>query len=101
MYCPSKPTKFGIKEYLLCDYSGYTLAHRIHSPGRGIKEDGHASLSTVSMTHAHAVVSELVTGRVRKGSILLMDNFYNSLELLEELTIKGIGVIGTVRYQIQ
>jgi hypothetical protein len=26
VYCPDKPTKFGIKEYLLCDYSGYTLA---------------------------------------------------------------------------
>lgn len=35
------------------------------------------------------------------GSILIMDNYYNSISLTNDLTQQNIGVVGTVRYGIQ
>ncbi|KAL4499088.1 hypothetical protein ABPG72_016990 [Tetrahymena utriculariae] len=95
VYCPQKPVKFGIKEYLFCDYSGYTLNQIINSPHekQNIKD-----IYQPQTLQTQNIVKDLIKDyQPLSGSILIMDNYYNSLNLIHDLNQQNIGVLGTVR----
>lgn len=83
VYNPSKITKYGILVRMLCDSTtGYISSFKIYSGvGQPLKN----------------TVMELLTHFCGKWHHLYMDNYYNSVELAENLFTKKIRVCGTVR----
>ncbi|XP_025162453.1 piggyBac transposable element-derived protein 4-like [Harpegnathos saltator] len=83
VYNPSKITKYGIFIRMLCDSStGYISSFKIYS-GAG------QPLATIVMG--------LLTPSYGKWHHLYIDNYYNSVELAENLLEKKIRVCGTIR----
>nr|XP_022903201.1 piggyBac transposable element-derived protein 4-like [Onthophagus taurus] len=83
VYNPSKITKYGILIRMLCDSNtGYISAFKIYS---GVGQP------------VPKTVMELLTRAYGKWHHLYMDNYYNSVELAENLLTKKIRVCGTIR----
>lgn len=83
VYNPSKITKYGILIRMMCDsITGYISSFKIYS---GV---GQPLAKTVM---------ELLTPSYGKWHHLYMDNYYNSVELAENLLEKKIRVCGTIR----
>jgi len=87
-YIRDKPTKWGMKLWVLADSStGYTydfdvyLGKKTASSGFGL---------------AYDVVMNLVQSLVHQGYHLFFDNFYTSVQLLRDLIGKGIRACGTI-----
>lgn len=90
-YLPKKPTKWGIKAFLLCESdSGYCLKSQIYTG----KDSFERSEDNLLSDH---VVLELLDGYENKGHIAFMDNFYSSPNLYAKLELKQIGACGTVK----
>jgi hypothetical protein len=96
-YMPKKPEKWGIKFWVLADsvskfissfeiYCGKNLEAEIRMEGRHRKGGS-----------AYGVVMTLLRGLEKKGHCVVMDNFFCSIPLFEDLMKKGIYAIGTVR----
>ena len=83
VYAPKKPTKYGIKIYMLCEAkTGYVLDYIVYrGESHTLKE----------------IVNTLLERFYFKGYRVYMDNFYNSVSLSEELYSKGIHTTGTLR----
>ena len=90
-YLPNKPTKWGIKAFVLCESeSGYCLKSKIYTGKDCFERDSNSLLSD------HVVLS-LLEGYENKGHFVFMDNFYSSPILYAKLESKKIGACGTVR----
>lgn len=89
-YLPKKPTKWGMKAFVLADSkSGYTYNWKLYTG----KDD---SLDTTNRTVTHAIVMDLVEGLDFKGHNIYMDNYYSSPSLFSDLYKHGFGACGTV-----
>ena len=84
VYNPAKPTKYGIKSYMLCESkSGYCVAMKPYD-GRSETIDG--------------IVKALLTEELLdKGHTLYMDNYYNSTRLTKYLLNRRTHTVGTLR----
>ena len=83
VYNPKKPDKYGIKFYMLAESkNGYVLDF---IPYAGTKKE------------IKDIVSELVKKYYHKGYRLFMDNFYNGVELTDELYDNKVHTCGTLR----
>lgn len=91
-YVKSKPIKWGIKAYMICDSNnGYILNTEIYT---GQKENQILEIGVVGN-----VVYRLVTSADlhNKNHVLVMDRFYNSVTLFDYLYIQlGTLAVGTV-----
>lgn len=86
---PSKPEKYGIKIFWICDaVNGYALNGKIY-PG---KENG-----VVSRDLGSKITKELAAPFYNTGRVLTMDNFFTSLPLVEFLAERKLTVVGTIR----
>ena len=86
-YIRDKPTKWGMKLWVLADSNtGYTYNFDIYL---GKQDNGPFGL-------AYGVVMNLVKSLVRQGYKLIFDNFYISVQLLQDLWKLGIGACGTI-----
>ncbi|KAM4604656.1 piggyBac transposable element-derived protein 4-like [Polymixia lowei] len=88
-YMKAKPTKWGLKFFVLADVNGYTVDFRLYtgksrlSSGKGLTFD---------------VVSSLVNKEyLGSGYIVYCDNFYTSPALFQHLREQGFGACGTYR----
>jgi len=92
-YIPSKPGKFGIKLWLLCDSkTGYCFNQIIYT-GKKRKDDKPEKNLGVKV-----VLDILKTCVVNfKGRTLVTDNFFTSLSLAEELYSKKLTLVGTMK----
>ena len=89
-YLPKKPTKWGIKAWVLADGSnGYTWNWHLYT-GKESGADTHKGL-------AHHVVVSLVEELSHKGYNVFCDNYYTSPALFCDLLQRGFGACGTVR----
>ena len=85
-----KPVRFGYKVWMLCSHNGYCFNFDIYCGKETTKSTGLCKssqvvidlLSVVDNPHCHR---------------LYFDNLFNSYELLEELSRKGIQACGTAR----
>ena len=94
-YMPAKPTKWGLKQFVLCDSrSGYQIKSIIYTG-----KDSFVRAKDVPLTED--VVLKLLDGFERKGHIVYMDNFYSSPKLFQTLQTLGIGACGTVNMNRQ
>ena len=88
-YMPSKPAKYGLKFWCLCDaQTGYCLHMQPY-----LGADNGAGRTTGL---GQKVVMNLTKG-TDVGRTVVTDNFFTSLELLRNLRKRNIGLIGIVR----
>lgn len=90
-YMPDKPTKWGFKQFVLCDSkTGYALRHTLYTG----KNSFNVRPNTSMPEH---VVLTLLEGYEHLGHVVFLDNFYASPLLFKRLEEMGIGACGTVR----
>lgn len=90
-YLPKKPHKWGMKAWVLAEAeNGYTWGWKLYTGKE--KERSERGL-------AHGVVLDLVDdARLQgKGYVVVMDNYYSSPALFQDLVTMGFGACGTVR----
>ena len=89
-YMPKKPTKWGIKAFVLCEAErGYCLKSEIYTG----KDSFERSEDNLLSDH---VVLNLLDSYENKGHVTFMDNFFSSPNLFAKLELKQIGACGTV-----
>lgn len=88
-YMPKKPIKRGYKLWVLADKTGYCLKFDIYI-GKSTDDTG------VQKSLGSRVVHKLTENFANKNHVLFFDNFFNSVQLLEELKQKEIHAVGTV-----
>ena len=90
-YIKDKPTKWGIKLWVLADSSnGYTVDFNVYigrAAGRDVSENG----------LGYDVVVRLMQPFLNQGYHLYIDNFYTSSVLLRYLFQQGVPTTGTIR----
>ncbi|XP_030839578.1 piggyBac transposable element-derived protein 4 [Strongylocentrotus purpuratus] len=90
-YLPMKPTKWGIKFWVVTDSScGFCLDWSVYTGKNDQQDRGGDGLST-------RVVKDLTRRYAGSGRHVYMDNFYSSPELYEFLHNENLGACGTVR----
>ena len=90
-YMPKKPTKWGMKAWVLADSAtGYVWNWKLYCGKVTSEEKARQPL-------AEKVVLDLLTGLEGKGHHIYFDNFYTSLSLCKQLFKLGYGSCGTVR----
>lgn len=87
-YMPKKPTKFGIKVWVLAEAkTGYVLSLQVYTGTEKSSEKGVGK----------RVVMDLMYPYQGKHHLLYVDNFYTSPSLLVDLLGKGIHCTGIIR----
>ena len=95
-YIKNKPTKWGIKVFVLSDATtGYVRRFQIYT-GSASAIDEHTSADDLGATSR--VVFGLLNGLEQYHPRLYVDNFYTSPKLFLRLYNKGVGACGTARY---
>ena len=89
-YLPSKPDKYGLKIFLLVDCKTGYIYHGIPYTG-GVPGNG----PTVGL--ASKTVKELVSDLHDSGRNITADNFFTDFNLADELLLKRLTLVGTVR----
>jgi len=87
-YMPKKPIKRGYKIWMLADKTGYCLKFEMYT--------GKSSTGDVEKCLGARVVTNLIKHLQDKNHVLYIDNFFNSVELLQQLKEKKIHAVGTV-----
>ena len=89
-YIKDKPTKWGIKLWVLADSSnGYTIDFNVYigrAAGREVSANG----------LGYDVVMKLMNPFFNQGYHLYVDNFYTSVTLFKDLFARGVGATGTI-----
>jgi hypothetical protein len=89
IYLKNKPNKFGILMYALCDsVTSYLLNAKIY----GGKQENDDNKFTTSK-----LVMELIKDYLNKNHILFIDNFYTTIELVNDLYKNNTGCVGILR----
>ncbi|XP_056880632.1 piggyBac transposable element-derived protein 4-like isoform X2 [Takifugu flavidus] len=87
---PSKPAKYGLKIFWMCDARvPYTIDGTVYTgrqPGEEIKKK-----------LGETVVQQLCSGIRGTGRNITMDNFFTSVPLAEKLLEKDLTIVGTLR----
>ncbi|XP_041944435.1 piggyBac transposable element-derived protein 4-like [Alosa sapidissima] len=87
-YLPMKPTKWGVKVWVMAESStGYVTNFQVYAGREGSMEKG----------LAHRVVMDLARPYYGSHLSIYMDNFYTGVNLLEEMKTHGLNACGTVR----
>ena len=89
-YIKDKPTKWGIKLWMLADSSnGYTIDFDVYigrAAGRNVSANG----------LGYDVVMKLMNKFLDQGYHLYVDNFYTSVTLFKDLFARGVAATGTI-----
>jgi hypothetical protein len=97
VFNPQKPTKWGIKEYVITDATiPYTFLVKLHD-GVDDDEEENERNEVVKGKIANLVI-QMVGDYENLNHKLVMDNYYNSPGLFLALKARGIGAIGTLRH---
>lgn len=87
-YIPGKAHKYGVKIYKLAATNGYTWNFMIYTG----KQD-----PTAGLGHAQTVVLDLADGLLECHRTAVVDNFFTSISLAENLLRNDTYLIGTMR----
>lgn len=92
-YIPSKPKRFGIKLFSLCESSsGYLYNFLFYTGADTAYGNKYANEPKTSR-----VVLELADPLLDKGHCLFLDNYYSSVDLVDKLVRRRTDCIGTMR----
>jgi hypothetical protein len=96
-YMPKKPEKWGIKFCVLVDLVlKFIFTFEIYC-GKNMEADVTVEIPRGEAGAAYGVVIKLLRGLEEKGHCVVMDNYFCSIPLFQELVRKGIYATGTVR----
>jgi hypothetical protein len=96
-YMPKKPEKWEIKFWILANLvSKFIFYFEIYC-GKNMEADVTMEFPCGEAGAAYGVVMKLLRGLEDKGHCVVMDNYFCSIPLFEELVRKGIYATGTVR----
>ena len=93
-YCPTKPTKYGLKFFVLADSTtGYVYNFLLYTGGE--------ITSTLPRTSSHLpipgqFVMALMQDLLDRGHYVYTDRFYTSIPLADTITSRGTGLVGTL-----
>lgn len=87
-YIKNKSHKYGVKLYKLCTPEGYTFKTIVYTGKEGKSRE---------VNHGQNVVMKLIEGLENEGRVLVADNFYSSIDLVEELIKMKTFYCGTLR----
>lgn len=93
-FIPSKPVRWGIKLFVLCDGCGYTYDFEVYV---GASDVGDDPPRRDAKSYAHLLVMRLMDGLLDQGYTLYVDNWYTSGPLFKELFSRRTMAVGTVR----
>lgn len=98
-YIPSKPDRFGIKLYTLCESRNSYICDFDVYTGSDYNPDPTAEVSEERLGHSYHVVLGLLRrcAFLNKGYSLYVDNYYTSPTLFDELCAEDTSCVGTVR----
>ena len=89
-YIPSKPSKYGLKIWWLCDSdTSYPLCGEIYS--------GRLPNEKREVGQGARIVKQLVGQYYHSGRNVTADNFFTTVPLVEELLNDGLTYVGTIR----
>ena len=90
-FIKGKPTRFGFKVWVMCTPSGELIRC---VPSAGSK----TNIFQYGLSQGPDVVYDLVESvHLLPGSKVVCDNLFTSLDLMDHLSKKGIGILGTMR----
>lgn len=89
-YIPSKPAKYGIKVWWICDKKSFY-------PLKGSIYTGKLPNEPRQVNQGENVVKELVQKYKGSGRNVTMDNFFTTLPLAKLLMTWGLSMVGTLR----
>jgi hypothetical protein len=96
-YMPKKPEKWEIKFWVLVDsVSKFIFCFEIYC-GKNLEAEVRMEGPRQEASAAYAVVMKLLRGLEEKGHCVVMDNYFYSIQLFEDLLKKGIYATGTIR----
>jgi hypothetical protein len=96
-YMPKKPEKWGIKFWVLTNsVSKFIFCFEIYC-GKNLEAEVRMEGPQQEASSAYGVVMKLLRGLEEKGHCVVLDNFFGSIPLFEDLLKKGIYATGTVR----
>lgn len=88
-YMKGKKSRYGVKLYILAESCGLAI--------KLIMYGGSADDELGGKNHTQKVVMKLIEGRTGIGHSLFVDNYYTSVQLVENLLKEKIFVTGTLR----
>lgn len=94
-YNPRKSDKYGVKDYKLCDPSGYTYTSSIYCGKNATSQD--RGTPKPGSSHTTQIVLDLAEPYLDKGRTMITDNFYTSIALAKALQNRKTHLIGTLR----
>ena len=89
-YMPSKPRKYGIKIWAICDSAAHYVLKMDVYKGREIGEPRETNLGS-------KVVLELSEPFQKSGRNITSDNFFTNLELGRKLLMQNLTIVGTIQ----
>jgi hypothetical protein len=99
VYNPSKPNKFHMKLYQVCESeSGWVSGFDVYTGSTECAEYA-AVVTDAELTQTSKIVVGMLAfcGLLDKGYHVYMDNYYSSPELMDELELHGTYACGTLR----
>lgn len=101
VYNPRKPNKFSMKFYQIAEsQTGYVLGFEVYTGKKGesdLRDVGGILRQDLNLTTKLVMRMLKKANILDKGHCIYMDNYYNSIELFEELFSKDTYACGTVR----
>lgn len=89
-YMPSKPAKYGIKIFMICDSESKYMHEGIIYVGKQPNQDVNKKISL-------DIVLELTKPIVNSGKNITMDNWFTSIPLARELIKRKLTLVGTIK----
>ena len=92
-YLPSKPAKYGIKVFMVCDAQTHYCINGLPYLGAG----GHTDKPDGMLYGTHFTLKLVEPIPNVAGRVVCCDNWFTSLGLVQKLQLKGLGCVGTIR----
>ena len=93
-YCPNKPTKYGLKIFVLADSNtGYVYNFVLYT-GSETTTSLPATFSDLPVPAQY--VMALMEDMLDRGHIVFTDRYYSSIPLADTLSSRGTGLVGTL-----
>jgi hypothetical protein len=89
-YMPSKPSKYGLKFWAVCDSQNYYCWNLRFYMGKEDDRD-------MQVSYGEYITMHMLQGLYGSGRNVTCDNFFTSLNLSKRLFQNGITMVGTVR----
>lgn len=96
-YMPKKPQKWGLKIWCLADSVTRYVSNFDVYCGAFVQSVDDAKSKKGEAKQGAKVVESLVAGLEHRGHVVVMDNFFSSVELFRDLERRGIYATGTIR----